>query len=202
MGVRYASPAVACRLHAMKATSIACAGLFLLFACGGSTSSPSGGVDDGGIDATQPSDASTGDGAAPMEGGGGGDAAGGCISQPAEGTACTPGQVSCDRVDPCCASSASCDPVTKTWKLSGMACLLCQTHGCGDKTCKGNEMCVAHAPGIPSGQPSYSCAAYPTACAREWTCGCVQKNLPSGCTLAANGCNDSELPVKLSCMGI
>lgn len=177
----------------------------LVVACGGTTSSPSDVTADGGTtaDGAAPgSDASTDASTPAVPDAATKDAAGGCAELPAEGTSCAPGQVSCDRVDLCCASAAQCDPTTSTWKLSGNACLLCPTHGCGDKTCTGTQMCVAHAAGIPGGSTTYECAAYPAACAREWTCACVEKNLPGGCTLAANGCNDTELPVKVSCMGI
>jgi hypothetical protein len=167
-----------------------------LVACGGTTSAPVVTPDGGG------SDAATSDGGSSDSGSTDPDAAGGCVHQPAADTACVPGQLSCDRVDLCCASAAACDPTTQKWKLTGNACLLCSKHGCGDKTCAGNEMCVSQAPGTPGGQPTYSCAAYPAACAREWTCGCVTKNLPTGCALAGNGCNDTDFPVKLSCMGI
>lgn len=176
----------------------------ILVACGGSATTPLGDARDAGGSDGAASDATTTDsgGGSTDSGGGDPDAAGGCVPLPAPGSPCVPGQVSCDRVDLCCASAAQCDPATRTWKLSGNACLLCPTHGCGDKTCSGTEMCVAHIPGVPGGQVSYECAPYPTACAREWTCACVGKNLPAGCTLTVNGCNGVDLPVKISCMGI
>ncbi|CAN5227578.1 hypothetical protein BH09MYX1_BH09MYX1_49770 [soil metagenome] len=122
--------------------------------------------------------------------------AGACIRVSQEGTTCVSGQRSCDRVDLCCASAFTCDNASKTWKLSGNACLLCQSHPCGNLTCQGNEMCVQH-----SGSGASSCVPYPTACAREWTCGCVEKSLPSSCTLVPNGCTDTTLPVTLRCTG-
>lgn len=178
--------------------------LLILVVCGGSTTAPIGDARDaGGSDGAASDATTTTDGAGPTDSGGGDpDAASGCVHLPAAGSPCVPGQVSCDRVDLCCASAAQCDPATKTWKLSGNSCLLCSTHGCGDKTCSGVQMCVAHTPGVPGGQVTYECAPYPTACVREWTCACVGMNLPAGCTMAVNGCNDAELPVKLSCMGI
>lgn len=157
-----------------------------LIACGGSTSTVS---DAGAVDSSSTDGASFDGGA--------------CVNA-TEGAACSTGQVSCDRVDLCCASALSCDGTTKTWKLQGMACLLCQTHACGGLTCQGNQMCVSRASGVPvegGSGTSYECDPYPSACARQWTCGCVEKNLPVGCTLSPNGCDDKTLPVKLSCMG-
>ena len=149
-------------------------------ACGGSTTTLDGGT---------PTDAS-------------GDTAGdgGCIRVSQEGTPCVAGQRSCDRVDLCCASAFTCNTVTNTWKLEGLACLQCQSHPCGSKTCQGGEMCVQRQSGIDGGSTTYDCAPYPTACAREWTCGCVQQNLPPNCTLTPNGCTDGDL-VTLTCMG-
>lgn len=196
---------MACLSSARPLAGVSFSVLFvaILVACGGTTTTiatqEAGTSDAGPTDSA--ADAATIDGATPTDGAGP-DGAGGCVSLPAEGTACIPGQISCDRVDLCCASAATCDATTKKWKLSAMACLLCPTHGCGDKTCAGTQMCIAHAPGVPGGQPTYECAAYPAACAREWTCGCVEKNLPAGCTLAVNGCSDADLPVKVACMGI
>ena len=171
-------------------------------ACGGTATAPTNDPRDAGGTDSGSSDGAAGDGATSSDGSAVDASNDGGIPLPAEGTSCVPGQLSCDRVDLCCASAAACDAVTKRWKLSGQECLLCQTHGCGDKTCQGTEMCVAQAPGAAGGQPTYGCAPYPAACAREWTCGCVEKNLPAGCTLAVNGCNDTDLPVKISCMGI
>ena len=133
---------------------------------------------------------------------GGTDASSPCIELPAEGSDCTAGQVSCDRVDLCCARAAACDSTTKKWKLSGMECLQCQMHPCGDKNCGGAEMCLARASGVSGGSTSYECAPYPAECAREWTCACVEMHLPGGCALSPNGCSATELPVKLQCMGI
>lgn len=157
-----------------------------ILACGGSTTT---------IDAGNPADAAseaTADAATD---------AGACVRVSQEGTTCVPGQRSCDRVDLCCASAFTCNTVSKTWKLEGMACLLCQSHPCGGKTCQGSQMCVQRQSGVNGGTTTYECAAYPDACAREWTCGCVQQNLPPTCTLAPNGCTDSPLPVTLTCMG-
>lgn len=175
----------------------------LIVACGGTTSSPSDMTDASASDGASPgSDAhDAGDGAVVLVDGASTDAASGCIELPAEGTACAPGQVSCDRVDLCCASAAQCDPTTSKWKLSGNACLLCESRPCGDKTCTGNQLCLARASGVSGGATSYECTAYPTACAREWTCACVEKNAPN-CTLVPGGCSDTVFPVKLSCMGI
>ncbi len=162
--------------------------LSLVVACGGSTTPPIG-----------TSDASTTDAAAdaPLETG---TDAGGCVQVSQEGTPCTTGQKSCDRVDLCCASAFEC--MGGTWKLQGQACLLCQSHPCADKTCTGNQMCIIHESGVPNGTPTGECAPYPTECARKWTCNCVTKNLPGGCTLSPKGCTDSPFPVTVSCMGI
>ena len=178
--------------------------LAIVGACGGRTTSP-GDVNDAASDGASPgSDASeASDGGVEPADGPSADAAGGCVELPAEGTPCVPGQRSCDRVNLCCASEARCDPTTKMWKLVGPACLRCDARACGNRTCAGDQLCVAvHAPGAPGATPSYECMAYPTACAREWTCACVEKNLPAGCTPLANGCSDPLALVSLACMGL
>lgn len=144
---------------------------FVLLACGSSTSTPS-------IDAGTSNDAASD--------------AGPCVAVSQEGTPCTPGERSCDRVDRCCASAMVCNSTTKTWKLEGLACLQCMSHPCGTKTCNGGEICIAHGGVTPE------CVPYPTACARSWTCACVMQNLPPSCS-TANACTDDALPVRLSC---
>ncbi len=78
-------------------------------------------------------------------------------------------------------------------------CLLCPTHACGDQTCQGTEMCITHPQS--AGPALYECAPYPSACAREWTCLCVEYNLPAACKGPAQGCADDKLPVTLACAG-
>lgn len=152
-----------------------------------------------------------GDAAAPDDGGadGGGsadgsvtqdssvDGSGPCVKLPVHGTPCIPGQLSCDRVDTCCATEMVCDPVSKTWSLSQNDCLLCPTHACGDQTCQGSEMCITHP--VQPGPATYECVPYPGACTREWTCICVEYNLPNACKGPAQGCADDKFPVTLVC---
>ena len=157
----------------------------VLVACGG-VSTPVG-VDAG--DASVPPDAA-------------GDA-GGCVTSPNVGDACTSGQTSCDSVDPCCAQTVVCDGATHTWKVSGIACLLCSTIPCGAQTCTGGSVCVARGPGMDGGGTSHECVPLPSACSRNWTCGCVTKNLPASCTLSpTGGCDDQAHHVTLTCMGM
>lgn len=176
---------------ATSRSSLAALALVTLVACGGTQT-----VDaDSGTDAA-PSDAAS-DGtsdAAPD--------ASGCVPSPKAGTPCVPGQVTCDHVDGCCAPTLGCNPTSKTWELLAVGCA-CQGHTCGTKTCSGTEMCVERQPGIPvdGGGSFFECAPYPDACKSNWTCGCVEKNLPSACTLAPSGCKDTPFPVRLSCMG-
>lgn len=157
----------------------------VLGACGG-VSTP---VDIDGGDAGTPLDA-TAD-------------AGGCVTSPKIGDACTSGQTSCDSVDPCCAQTVVCDAATHTWKASGIACLLCSGIPCGAQTCAGGSVCVARGSGVDGGGTSHECVAMPPACSRTWTCGCVTKNLPPNCILApVNGCDDQASHVTLTCMGM
>lgn len=165
----------------------------ILFACGGRTASSGDPGADGGGDAS-----ATGDGSAPVDGAVV-DGSGPCVPTPTHGTPCLPGQISCDRVDLCCATAMVCDAMSKTWIPSGIDCLLCPTHSCGDQTCQGTEMCLTHPQS--AGPALYECAPYPSACAREWTCLCVEYNLPAACKGPAQGCADDKLPVTLVCAG-
>jgi len=155
----------------------------LLVACGG---------------ASTPVGADAGDASVPVDAAGDG---GGCVTSPKIGDACTAGQTSCDSVDACCAQTVVCDGAA--WKASGIACLLCSGIPCGAQTCAGGSVCVARGSGIDGGGTSHECVAMPPACSRNWTCGCVTKNLPPNCTLApTNGCVDQAHQVTLTCMGM
>ena len=168
--------------------------LALLLACGGSTTPPlatDASVNDADADAD-----------APREGGGAdarpdaGPDAGACVAVSQEGTTCAPGEKSCDRVDPCCASAFEC--VGGAWKLQGQSCALCPSHPCADTTCPGDRMCILHDPTSPIDPIHGDCVPYPTACARNWTCGCVEPKY-FGCLLKKPGCTDTTLPVTLHC---
>lgn len=133
--------------------------------------------------------------------------AGACVASPKLGGACTTGQISCDRVDPCCAQTVVCDGATHTWKDSGIACLQCPSFSCGAKTCTGGTVCLARGSGVPvpdgGASTFYECVPMPASCSRDWTCGCVEKNLPANCTLTpSGGCVEQATHVTLSCMGI
>ena len=125
------------------------------------------------------------------------DGSGPCVKGPVHGTPCLPGQLSCDRVDLCCATAMVCDAASKTWVPTSNECLLCDTHPCGNQTCQGTDMCITHPQS--AGPAIYECAPYPGACAREWTCICVEYNLPPACKGPAQGCQDDKLPVTLVC---
>lgn len=169
-----------CYDRAMKRSWIGA--LALLLACGGS--------------ATTNTDAGA-DGAA-SDGGA-------CVSSPKVGQACASGAKPCDRVDPCCAQTLVCDAMTSVWKNSGVACIQCEGFSCGAQTCMGGTVCVAAGVGIPppDGGPTvnFSCAPMPAACARDWTCDCVSKNLPPSCVSLTN-CTAQGLHPKLDCKGI
>lgn len=162
----------------VRATSLA---VLLVAGCGGSAV-----VVDGGADASADSISEAASDA-------------GCIHVSQEGTSCSAGDKSCDRVDLCCASAFVCE--SSKWKLRNQACLQCQSHPCGPVSCPGGNMCVTRPSAIDGGAPAYDCIPYPTECAREWTCGCVEQHLPSNCTLAPNGCTDTDFPVRLTCIG-
>lgn len=184
------------------------ASCFALIACGAvqSTSSP--------LDGGSPSDggpAGEGGDAAPRnDGGAGSDASndgasadgGACVTEPKAGDACTAGQVSCDRVDPCCTQTVVCDPSTGKWKDSGINCFQCESFACGTQTCAGGSVCLTRASGIGGGGNSYECMAMPAACLRNWSCDCITKHVPASCTLPpSNGCTEQGVHVTLSCMG-
>ncbi len=166
----------------------------IVFACGGRVTTPGDSGDAAGADEAGP------EGSVAVDGGVTNptfDGSGPCVKSPIHGTPCIPGQVSCDRVDLCCATAMVCDAASNTWNPTGEDCLLCPTHPCGDQTCQGTEMCITHP---QSGGPAtYECAQYPGACAREWTCLCVEGALPSACKGPAQGCADDKLPVTLVC---
>jgi hypothetical protein len=109
-------------------------------------------------------------------------------------------------VDPCCAQTTVCDGATHKWKDSGVACLLCPSFSCGAQTCQGGTVCVARGSGVMmdgGASTTYECAPMPPACARDWSCGCVTKNLPANCTLSpVKGCDEQGVHVTLSCMGM
>ena len=162
----------------------------LASACGGTTTLPLDG--DGGMDAS--SDAVS-------EGGGD---AGSCVPSPVTGTACKVGDVSCDKVNACCAPSYACSPQSKTWEALAVGCA-CIGFTCGDKTCAGTQICVVRGSGVlvPDGGKStfYECAEYPAACARQWTCDCLKKNIGPSCMLSpAGGCDESKGHPTLTCM--
>lgn len=157
----------------------------LLVACGGGTLETK---NDAGGDAG--SDVVTGD-------------AGGCVQSPQQGAACVPGQVTCDKVNACCITIMTCNTTSKTWEPLGLGCA-CMGNPCGTKTCAGTEMCIERGSGIPidgGSQTTYECAPYPDACKRNWTCGCVEKNIPPSCTVNPGGCKDTSGAVTLTCMG-
>lgn len=158
----------------------------LLVACGGSTTNADAGADGAAGDAA-------------------GDGGGACVPSPTLGGACTPGDQPCDRVDPCCTQTLVCDAAARVWKGSGIACAQCEGFSCGAQTCAGGTVCVAAGVGTmpPDGGPTvnYSCVPMPAACARDWTCDCVAKNVPPACVKLTT-CADPKLHPTLSCQGI
>lgn len=161
----------------------------ILVGCGGTTTVPVDG--DGGTDAA----------ADAISEGGGGDA-GSCVPSPVPGTACKVGDVSCDKVDGCCAPSYACNALSKKWELLAVGCA-CMGFKCGNSTCMGTQICVARGSGVDGGGTSYTCAEYPTACARQWTCDCVKKNIGSSCLSNPPGppCDESTGHPSITCMG-
>ena len=168
----------------------------MLTAACGSTSDPS--TSDAGTDAATSKDSAL-DAANDGDGGGPTNA---CVPSPTVGGACVFGQVSCDRVDMCCAQTVTCDEATQKWKDSGVACLQCEGFACGDKNCEGGQVCLERASGVDGGTASHECVAMPAACARQWSCDCVTKNLGSACTVSpVKACTDTRTHVTVSCMG-
>ena len=164
----------------------------LLVGCGGTVESPVAG-DGGGKDAAGDVVSDTGSDA------------GSCVPAPVPGTACKVGDVSCDKVDGCCAPVYSCNPQTSKWEALLTGCM-CAGFKCGDKTCMGTELCLRRAGGVPMPDGGvaigYECAAYPTACQRQWTCDCVTKNIGPSCLQNPPGvCDDSTGHPTLSCLG-
>lgn len=157
---------------------------FLATACGAGTleSKADAGSDAGG-------DGTTADGGA-------------CVPSPQQGAPCIPGQVTCDKVNPCCVTIMTCNSVSKKWEPLGLGCA-CTGNPCGPKTCMGTEMCIERASGVPvpdgGSGTTYECVPYPDACKRNWTCGCVEKNVEPSCTVGA--CKDTSGSVTLTCMG-
>lgn len=125
------------------------------------------------------------------------DVADACVNGATLGGACIAGQISCDKVDACCAGTLVCDPGTQKWKSSGLTCLLCASFSCGPKTCNGGQFCLLRT--ATDGGVSHECAPMPPACARQWTCGCV-KNTPLNCAMTGS-CTESNFHVTLSCPG-
>lgn len=159
-------------------------------ACGGYASVDLDGGSDAGGDAK--GDVITGDGGA-------------CVPAPKQGTACTPGQVACDKVIGCCSPVYGCNPTTKTWEIVPTGCP-CASFNCGTTTCLGNQVCKKQYGGVPMPDGgvsvSYSCVAYPAACERQQTCDCLKESPPPGCTLQpTNGCEGTATGNTVSCMG-
>lgn len=158
----------------LRASALA---VLLVAACGESSA-----VVDGGTDASADSTSDAG-----------------CIDVFLEGTACSSGDKACARIDLCCMSTFACE--LGKWKLRNPTCKQCQGHPCGPITCPGENMCITRPSVIDGGAPAYDCIPYPTECARDWTCGCVEQHPPSNCTLAPNSCTDTNFPVRFTCIG-
>lgn len=172
----------------------------LIAACGGATTAALDAAD------ASPDDAATGDG--------------GCLVQePAEGTACGPGQSVCSTGDACCVGYVwGCDATTHKWKKWGLgcACRLDAGHdapaipidagpfACGNVTCGGSQYCTDHPPGIrgPDGSTfpdAYNCDPLPAACSGNPTCACVVPTLGGSCQVAS--CSASGGHVTVTCLG-
>lgn len=162
-------------------------------ACGGTTTNASAES----TDAETPSDALPSD-ALPSDGPAGDSSA--CVATAKEADPCSAGQVSCDRVDLCCASALTCE--AGTWQLTGQQCLLCETHPCGTETCQGDEMCLERSSGVDGGSAQYSCVPYPSECKRQWTCECVMEHSMGLCWSQMHSCEDKSFPVTLLCPGV
>ncbi len=186
-------------------TCIACATAFFA-ACGGTSVSVIG-DDGGGGDAN--GDANSGDG--------------GCISpEPAEGSACTPGDAVCSSGgDVCCIGYIwNCDATTHKWAKLGLGCA-CRPpdsgtdapvgdagpFACGNVTCSGAQFCTDHPPGIPPPPDSgplmdaYQCNAIPAGCAATPTCACIRATLGNSCEMPM--CvDDGAGHITFHCLGV
>jgi hypothetical protein len=156
----------------------------LLVACGGTTTGSAPGSDGGSHDAST-LDASGGDAQATTDGG--------CVSEPAAGSACRETQVACATGDRCCLGYAwTCDPTTRSWQKLGLGCACILDAGtdaakrdagpavCGATTCGTNEYCVHSSGGAqpPDGGSNArdTCAPIPAACVADPSCACLQAN--------------------------
>lgn len=179
-------------------------------ACGGTTSVADGA--DGAV--TPPGDATTdastaadaADAAPPPVDGSpadgaveGGDASA-CIPSPTVGTPCASGQKSCEKIDGCCLPQVVCDTTKGTWELLYLRCP-CQAVPCGTSTCPGTQYCQAQASGVDGGSTTYTCADYPPACERQWTCACVQANGPARCAAPRASCVETSGRPAVTCTG-
>lgn len=126
---------------------------------------------------------------------------GACKVAPLVGSSCGLGDVACEpRVDVCCTGTAAltCQGTPPTWAASGTGCD-CKRAVCGDKVCDGGQVCLMHPSGTDGGTTWYRCVEMPSACAAEWTCGCVQANLIGECN--AVRCVDANFAVRVTCQG-
>ena len=161
--------------------------VLFLVACGGTTTGSS------------PSDASTHD-ASPGDAQATGD--GGCVSEPAEGSACRDGQTACATGDRCCVGYAwTCDPRTRSWQKSALGCACILDAGadsasakrdagpvvCGTMTCGPNQYCNHSSGGAqpPDGGSTArdTCVPIPGACLADPSCACLEAN-GAGCSCA------------------
>jgi hypothetical protein len=144
--------------------------------------------------APPPVDASPAD-AAPE----GGDASA-CVPSPTVGTPCTSGEKSCEKIDGCCLPQVVCDTTKGTWELLYLRCP-CQGVPCGTSTCPGTQYCQTQPSGVDGGSTSYTCTDYPPACARQWTCACVQANGPARCAAPPASCVETSGRPAVTCAG-
>ena len=129
----------------------------------------------------------------------GGDASA-CVPSPTVGTPCVSGQKSCEKIDGCCLPQVVCDATKGTWELLYLRCA-CQGVPCGTSTCPGTQYCQAQASGVDGGGTTYTCTDYPPACARQWTCACLQANLPARCAAPPASCVEASGRPTLTCAG-
>jgi hypothetical protein len=166
----------------------------LLVACGGSTSGLEA------RDATTDSDSGSPD-ASPDATGDSATSDGGCVT-PVLGASCTQNARVCGDVDACCRGYAW-DCSGGTWQQLKLGCP-CRAQPCGTAFCNpGTDYCVARESGIAGGSTSYFCAPLPEKCANDWTCGCVETALPSGCMARPGGACTEAIPhqPQVTCMG-
>lgn len=125
---------------------------------------------------------------------------GACVPSPTVGTPCASGQKSCEKIDGCCLPQVVCDATKGTWELLYLRCL-CQDVPCGTTTCPGTQYCQAQASGVDGGATTYACVDYPPACARQWTCACVQANGPARCAALPASCVETNGRPTVTCAG-